>query len=69
MKLEKEESIEDMRDKIVVKVSKFKRTAKGYRCTTSMEIEWRAADESFHQYIKMCRFIDSKVREMQSWFK
>jgi len=59
MKLEYGERPDDMRDKIIVKVSRLKRTPKGFRCTESSEMQWRAGDDSLDQYLSISKLVST----------
>ena len=50
MKLEYDEKPDDMRDKLIITVSKMKRTPKGFRSTASCEMQWRTGNDGAKQY-------------------
>jgi hypothetical protein len=59
MKLEHYEDKNDMRDKIEVTVKRFKRTARGFKCTGEVTCLWRTedCDEQFIPLIKLIQLI------------
>lgn len=47
MKLREEEDPSDMSEKMIVTVTRFKRTPKGFMETASVKSEWREPDPGF----------------------
>lgn len=59
MKLEHGEDPADMRDKIRITVSNLKRTPKGFRETSAIEMFWRTGEDGAKQYYSITKLVST----------